>query len=159
MDNTTEIENDIDIEIEALPSPDDIPLNYSSDSVESKGAENTPSRLEVHNVAIQSWIATLSFGSVLIILGMYFLFVQFGNWTVDSIVSISLIGNGLILFFISRRESYIFDQPSGKLQLRRTTWRGVNVTEYWLLYIKDVAIEEYKDPQVCIINYQNFIHF
>lgn len=139
-----EEQNDIDVEAEDLPLPRDISMDYSNDSIDSK----VPRRLEIHNVAIQSWIATLTFGSILIILGMYFLFVQFGNFTVDSIVSISLIGNGLILFFISRRESYIFDQPSGKLQLRRTTWRGVNVTEYWLLYIKDVAVEEYKDPQV-----------
>ena len=142
-------EVNIEVEMEDLtefPQPEDLEMNSTS-SEELKPLR----RLVVTNVARQSWLPTLGFGFFFIMLGMLFLFVQFGTWSVDSIISVALIGNGLVFIFISRKETCIFDEKKGKLEVRKLTWRGVSSTEYWLLHIKDVSMEEYKDPQVCII--------
>merc|ERR1712137_773381 len=69
------------------------------------------------------------------------------TWAVNSVVSVVLIGNGLVLILSARKETYTFDQRQGKLKVKRITWRGVHVTEYWLLHIKSVTVAEYKDPQ------------
>ena len=141
------MEEEVEIEMEelGLPKPEDV-------NVEGLGSDGDDKRelrrLVITNVARQSWLPTLGAGFFLLILGMFFLFVQFDKWKVDSVVSVTLIGNGLVLILVSRKESCIFDEREGKLQVRKLTWRGVSTTDYWLLHIKDVAIEEYKDPQV-----------
>ena len=49
---------------------------------------------------------------------------------------------------MASKESYVFDQKQGKLIITKTHWRGKQVQEHWLLQIKEVRVEEYKDPQV-----------
>lgn len=134
-------------EIEIITESSDLPTKSClSEETQATGV------LVIQNNAWQSWIPAITFGLILIVTGTYFLFVQFSNWTVDSIISVILIGNGLVLILFARKESSTFDQRQGKLKIRRTTWRGNHVTEYWLLHIKDVTVEAYKDTQVSYLS-------
>jgi hypothetical protein len=153
MDNGDEIEIELDDlgDSQDLDKVDEATIPVLSESTKASG------QLVVHNVAWQSWIPTLLFGLFLIVLGTYLLFVRFSTWTVNSVVSIVLIGNGLVLILSARKETCTFDQRQGKLKVKRTTWRGSHITEYWLLHIKSVTVEEFKDPQVRFVIFHVFV--
>merc|ERR1712137_702151 len=104
-----------EVEMEQLgPLEDELPLPVPvlSEDVKASG------QLVISNVAWQSWIPSLLFGLFLIVLGTYLLFVQFSTWAVNSVVSVVLIGNGLVLILSARKETYTFDQRQGKLKVK-----------------------------------------
>lgn len=118
-----------------------------SEMGERKRKNGGRTQLVIHNSAWKSWIPAVGSALLLVSLGIFFLFVQFEAWTVHSIVSLVLVANGLVLLTKTRKETCTFDQAKGKLTIRRTTWRGRKITRHWLMQIKEVRVEEYRDPQ------------
>jgi hypothetical protein len=136
----------LEVEVEE----DNTPSRATSEDAPRRSEDFRRSKLVLHNVAWKSWLPALFGALVLIVAGILLIFFSSETWTTAHwIVSLVFIINGVILALMAKKETYIFNRRKGKLIIKSISIRGRKTKEYWLISIKEVIVQEYRDPQVC----------